>query len=403
VDIAKPIKYSVRFEQAGDELVLRRGTGSSFAGGALRRGFLLIWLMPWSIGCLALLAALLLRPNLQLLLFACPFFAAWALVFQVDFGREQLRIGPGGLDYRWHALVTLKGRHVPLGEVEGVVPYARLPDSGALQLVHGVKFETLGRPVRFAHGVTPHEAAWLADLLRRHLQALIPSRTLRPRPEAAGRPADVVVPGPAERQLPSDSGLRLYRDRGRVAFVRKGRFDPPLLGGVTCLNLFWNGAVGVFLMHLIHHFEWGILYVLVPLGLIGLVVLLAWLAVLLAPFSVQEWIVQPGGIMARTSALGLGRARYHETRGLVCIELRRSHRSSPGAVQAQPNDWEDDEPCSLGFVGKDGRDLLVIGDLTEGEARWMGGEWYNSLLKSGSLTPFPTEGPGPLFDRWLDR
>lgn len=304
MDIAKPIKYSVRFEQAGDELVLRRGTGSSFAGGTLRRGFLLIWLMPWSIGCLALLAALLLRSNLQLLLFACPFFAAWAFVSQVGFGRERLCLGPGGLDYRWHGLVTLAERHVPLGEVEGVVPYARPPDSGVPLLVHGVKVETPGRPVRFADGVTAEEAAWLADLLRRHLQSLIRTRTLHPRPEAAGPPLEVVVPGTTERQPPSDCALRLYRDRGRVTFVRKGRLDLPRLGGVTCLNLFWNGAVAGFRLHLIHQFEWGMFSLLVPFVVIGLVILGAWLAVLIPLVSVQDWIVQPGGIVARTSDLG---------------------------------------------------------------------------------------------------
>jgi hypothetical protein len=63
-----------------------------------------------------------------------------------------------------------------------------------------------------------------------------------------------------------------------------------------------------------------------------------------------------------------------------------------------PAGEEADTPYSLGLVGQDGRDRLVIDGLTEGEARWIGG------LLCAPLKDRPrAAGADPLWDRWIDR
>jgi hypothetical protein len=224
------------------------------------------------------------RPTPFFLLFACPFLGGGAFVALLLiprlFGRERLRIGPGGLDYRRDALVTLGRRHIPLAEVQAVAP----TNPGSVRTEKGLKIETLGKPVRFAQGVGPGERLWLADLLQRHLQALIPDRTIPLRGGAVGRFVEV---------------LRPEQD-----------------------------------------FRWPLLLYLIPFGVIGLGIFLVWLAVLTAPLDVREWAIRPGEVEVRSSFLGLGRSRHHETRLLGRIELRRSPRD------------EGDSPYSLGLVGK---------------------------------------------------
>ena len=67
---------------------------------------------------------------------------------------------------------------------------------------------------------------------------------------------------------------------------------------------------------------------------------------------------------------------------------------------------EGDTPLSIGFVGRDGRDLLVISELTEGEARWSGGvacDVLKGLLpKDGGSASAPREGVVSLWDRDID-
>ena len=156
--------------------------------------------------------------------------------------------------------------------------------------------ETLGRPVRFGQGVEPMERLWLADRLHRHLQALVPDRVIEHRPEGVVKDSvqiEVLRPGRAVAEPPSDSTLRLRTDWDRIDFVRQGQFSLAALGSLAFVNLFWNGIVAVFLMQLLEQFQGFLCVFLIPFEAIGLGMFLAWWAVLLAPFIVEIWSISP--------------------------------------------------------------------------------------------------------------
>jgi hypothetical protein len=403
MDIAKPSRCQVRVEQVGDDLVLRRWSGS-IAGG----GFLLIWLTGWTLGCVLLAGLVLKEPTLEHILFAIPFWASWAFVAcvlaRMLFGHENLRIGQDGLAYRSRAIVTLVERHVPLSEIKGVAHLSKIVDSESGRTEHGLRIDTVGRPIRFGQGVEPAEQSWLAELLQQHLQGLMPDRPLT----AAKMTAEIEVlrPDGTLSEPPSDSRIRLHREFDRIDFVRQGTFSLTELGVVTFINLFWNGGVSVFVMQLLQNFEWPLFFFLIPFEVVGFCILLAWLGVLTAPFRFEKWGISPIEITSRFSILGLGRTKRIESQDTGRIELRKSSKSNKQRTSRSGQDEESDTPYSLGLVDRDGRDLLVIGKLTEGEARWIGGELCNALkgsLPKDEKTMAPrTAGPALLYDRWLD-
>jgi len=132
-------------------------------------------------------------------------------------GTERLRVGPDCLDYQSRALIPLQERHVPLGEIKGID--------------YSLKIETLGKPVRFGQFIEPRERRWLADLLQRHLQALMPDRVITLQPDLGAVtkltvPIEVLGPAGATPEPPSDCAIRLYTDRDRIEFVRRRAFSP---------------------------------------------------------------------------------------------------------------------------------------------------------------------------------
>ena len=373
VEVARPLKCRVHIKQAGEDLVLRRRTGS-FAGA----GFLLLWLTGWTVACVFLVGAVAREPTPEHIIFALPFWSSWLFVTLslawLLFGSENLRIGPDGLEYRSRALVPLRERHVPLHEIRGVSHYSRVVDHEHDRTEHGLMIETLGKPVRYGQGVEPMEWLWLADRLHRHLQALVPDRTIEHRPEGAVEKSvriEVIRPEWDIPDPPSDSRIQSRTDWDRLDFVRRGSFSLAALGTVTFLNLFWNDIVAVFVMQLLKEFQWFLCILLIPFEVIGLGMFLSWWAVLLAPFRVERWSISPGEISTRFSILGMGISRRYDAQELGRIELRKG-ASGWNLRQALQGD-EADTPYSLGLVGRDGRDRLVIDGLTEGEARWVGG------------------------------
>jgi hypothetical protein len=402
MDTARPLNCRTRVECVDGELVLWRRVGSLATG-----CFLLFWLSFWTIGCVALVGLVAREPTVEHLLFATPFLSSWVfvaflLVWMLR-GYECLRIGPDGLRLRSGALVPLGERRVPLGELMGVGYFSKVTDTETGATEFGLTIATVGRPVRFARGIEPMEGRWLAEQVHRHLQTLIRDRAVELRQEETSKPAvrvevlgpDKVVAGP-----PSDSVIRKPDEWDGTVFVRRGTFSLAALGGVTFVALFWNGVVGVFVLQLLKEFQWFLFVFLIPFEVIGFSMFLGWLAVLTAPSRVERWTVSPGEISVRFSVLGLGRTRRYESDRLGRIELRRIG----GNTKAGPG-WqghEGDTPYSLGLVGREGQDLLVIGGLTEGEARWMGGEWCR-LLQDRLPKGMPLPVSSDLWDWELDR
>ena len=243
--IAKPPHCRVHVEEVGDDLLLRRRAGSLVAGGILS-----LWLTVWTVVCVAVAAAVAREPTLEHFFFAVPFWSGWWIaapwLVWLLFSSESLRIAPDGLVYRSRALVPLAERQVPLREINGIAHYSRVVDSESGRIEHGLKIETLGKPVRFGQGVGPMERLRLADRLHRHLQALVPDRTIEHRPEGAEKNEvliEVMGPERAIREPPSDSTIEFRSDGDRAEFVQRGSFSLAAFGFVTLGNFFWNGVV----------------------------------------------------------------------------------------------------------------------------------------------------------------
>ena len=343
-------------------------------------------------------------------------------------GTERLRIGPDGLDYQSRALIPLQERHVPLGEIKGID--------------YSLKIETVGKPVRFCQDIKPRELRWLADLLQRHLQALMPDRVIPLQPDLGAVtkltvPIEVLGPAGATPEPPPDCAIRLYTDWDRVEFVRRTAsslvsygFTPLYLilsYGISSICYIccilgilvfgWYGMFSLFGLLLELKHSWFLLLFLSPFWVIGLCFIL-WLycsilgfycLLLTRPFRVERWAMMPGEITARFSIFfGLGRPQRIEAKSVGRVELRKNAGITrkwlfPRSYQEQ----EGDAPYSLGLVGWEGQDLLIIDALTEGEARWMGGQMCEllkgSLPKAGKTSAPPSRASDFLWDRELDR
>jgi hypothetical protein len=279
---------------------------------------------------------------------------------------------------------------------------------------YGLRVETLGRPLRFGQGVDPAERHRLAELLVRQLRAFDPDRPVDHRPDASAKPAvgvEVLRPAGVLPEPPSDCSIRSQPDWDGTVFVRRGTYSLTALGAVTFACLFCNGIVGVFVIQLLTEFQWFLFFFLIPFEAVGLALVARWLAALLAPSRVERWVIGPGEVTGRCSVLGVGRTRRVEATEVGRVELRKNARGRRWFVPDEEGEWfvpdeEGDTPYSLGFVGRDGRDLLVIGDLTEGEARWVGGVACDvlkgSLPKDGQPTPPLHGGRDTLWDREID-
>ncbi len=267
----------------------------------------------------------------------------------------------------------------------------------------------------------------------------------------AGRPASEASPGidarsghhaPAARSgsghdrsagarrgdpgAPSDCAIRLYTDWDRVEFVRR-TFSLVSYGFTSLYLILYHGfnfifyALGILLGWYImadhfgplleHKHSWFLLLFLSPFWVIGLCCMFfpAYCVLLTIPFWVERWAMIPGEITARFSIFfGLGRPQRIEAKSVGRVELRKNARIRkwwlvPRSYQEQ----QGDAPYSLGLVGREGQDLLIIDALTEGEARWMGGQMCEllkgSLPRAGKTSAPPSRASDPLWDRELDR
>jgi hypothetical protein len=117
--------------------------------------------------------------------------------------------------------------------------------------------------------------------------------------------------------------------------------------------------------------------------------------VTILPLRVQTLIVDSREIASRCSILGIGRTHEHGALDLLRVELRRISWKfgSPDGSET---------PYSVALVGRNGKDLLTIYDLTRGEARWVGGQFARLLLHSDEASSAATRNSHPLWDPWID-
>jgi hypothetical protein len=108
-----------------------------------------------------------------------------------------------------------------------------------------------------------------------------------------------------------------------------------------------------------------------------------------------------------TPFFGLGGTQRIEAKSVGRVELRKNASIPRELLWRSYQEQDGDAPYSLGLVGREGQDLLVIAALTEGEARWIGGQLCEllrgSLPKPGETSVLPSRAPNPLWDCELDR
>jgi len=416
MDLARPLKCSVVVDEQDDKLVLRRRSLMMPAGMA---AVMTIFLVPWTAGCISMAVQLARQPTLELIFGGTGFGVSWIVLVGVllwaCFGVERLGLGPEGLHYRSSALVTFKERLIPLDEIRGISEHSSttVTEDGETQTTLGLRLVTWGTPLLFLQGVEARERLWVAERLRDQFQRLLPGKTIpwlkKESFEAERLPLLRSTPEP-----PSDSAIRLRPAWDQTEFIRSGKLGLAHLAWLGFAAIFWNSILGGFLVALMREFNWFLLVLLVPYGVIGAGLVVGFGAVLLAPFRIERWTIGPSEIAARYSIHGVVRTCRIDVADLGRIDLRKNARSRwwhslLGWWERQVGCWERqaaDRPYTLVLVGKEEQDLLAVDDLTEGEGQWMGCQLRERLR--GSLPKPATQDYPPgsadalLWDRELD-
>jgi hypothetical protein len=346
--------------------------------------FLVLWLIGWSVGCVMLISHVVANPSLFMILFAIPFVAAWFfvifLILAILFGSERLWLGPEGLEYDWKVLRTLGERRVPLAELRSVRAGARHRDneSGASSLC--VNVETVGKPLDFGSGLSEKEQRWLVEVLSDYLAMLREQRSRQSglstdASELSSRPDQgsiVNASGAAlpVTDLPSDSDLRLERFADGITCVWRGRWSKTVIGTMTFVMLFWDGIVGVFIHTLIQDFRWDLCLFLIPFEIIGLAFVLIWFAALTAPAWSWGWVFRTHDIERRLSGFGISWTRRYELPLVDRIEVDSESQDEERKYSAQFPGFPEGR-YSVSLITPEGREVVEIGRLTAGEARWL--------------------------------
>src|SRR5262245_48447136 len=112
----KPRRLSTRIEEQDDTLILNMRDAHWGSG-----IFLLLWLIAWTVGCVALVWVVIAQRQPFMVLFAIPFWLSWifvaARITNSFCGRHRFILDPEGLFHEWHALIPLTRRQVPLPEI----------------------------------------------------------------------------------------------------------------------------------------------------------------------------------------------------------------------------------------------------------------------------------------------
>lgn len=166
---ARPEKLTVAYYEEPDTLVIhtRRGGGPA--------GFLLLWLIGWTVACVTLLGEFIKDPTLATFAFALPFWASWlfvaGLLVWMRYGKETLILGTDDAIFMRSALIRLGERTVPRAEVQGFRE-CRSSHTENGQHLRGIEMVTLGKPLQFAFRLPDREREWLVFRLNRFLEGV---------------------------------------------------------------------------------------------------------------------------------------------------------------------------------------------------------------------------------------
>src|SRR5262245_35844172 len=169
--VIQPARTRMRLERRGAELELhRRGWGVGATG------FLIVWLIGWTVGCVMIAGQFIRQPQPFTLLFAIPFrpsgFAVASHIAHSLFSFERLIIGRSGAQLvKGIGPWTTQRRQVPLSELRRAKRFKSSYEVND-QPVYGVEVRTAGKPIIVAVGVDTDEREWLIATINEQLALL---------------------------------------------------------------------------------------------------------------------------------------------------------------------------------------------------------------------------------------
>jgi hypothetical protein len=391
----KPARLKIRFVESGDRLAFTYRQREWGKG-----GFLLVWLIGWTVGCVFLAGLAIREPCIQTFLFAVPFWASWVFVFFVLlnalFRLEYFALDATGVDFARRVIVPLGSRRVPLEELQRFRTCSKVVDRESGHTEEGIEIETLGRSLSFAWGLSDEERRWLVHQLNVCLAALRGSAVEED--NSQDEPASLeqvesdvessAVEGPEAEVRdarsepsppPSDCRWRRGDEFDTIMFTQRGRFSFSGFFSLLFINAFWNGIVSMFVYQLWFGQAmppgigwWGLFFFLIPFELIGLAMFVALVGTALEPVRRTTWRFGGGLIECRVQWLGLGPHWRYWVDAPLRIELVKSdRRRKPKQQNIASFGGAEGVDKSLVFVGSDNTEVCTMPRLTEGEARWI--------------------------------
>ena len=380
----RPEKFSVELIESdkGLTIVKRKGAG----GGT---GFLLLWLIGWTVACVLLATQLLSEPSIFALMFGTPFWASWifvagVVVWQI-YGKELIRADHDGIFFERYAWIRISQRSISRKEILGFDKCSSLHTENDEHL-WGVEGRTLGKPLRFLFGLPTDDLTWLVHRLNDFYGTQSTDLDLKLAPLVLTKENSMPKP-------PSGCRWELERDSRAIHFRSRGQINWGALLMSLFVCLFWNGIVSVFVLALlgltpteepIGQGEWWVLFFfLIPFEIVGAGVLFAFLLNLFKPLNVITWEITRKSIIGHTSWPFASFQKTRPFKRLDRIELRENDGQPNWTFKSSKTSGDN---FSLVLIDHGNSDFCTISDLTHGEARWLAyqirtysSHWFDSV------------------------
>ena len=385
--VTKPAKMLSTIHRSDDAFLIqtRPSKGPGF--------FLLLWLTGWTVACVVLAADLIAEPSIGTFCFATPFFASWlavaAFLIWLWFGQESVLVKDDEILFRRTAIIELTTRRIPTAEVTAVKSCRSNHTENHVHL-EGVEIACLGKPLKFCFRLSDHERLWIIQELSNEIQPSdgfselsVEENSWKPTKlsdsEFQSKP---LTPADGLSQPPSDSNWHIEQLPDEITFHRKGTFSIGGFLATSFICLFWNGIVSVFVLALWGLMPgdaapqggewWGLFFFLIPFEVIGLGMLAAWLAVVMAPFSRTILGIRGNAVFRQKQWPFFQSSKKVNCLEVAEIHLRKTDQKQGNSMKIVPNE----ETFELTFVGKKSRDLLTLKQLSQGDALWIAGELF---------------------------
>ncbi len=368
-----PAKLRGKYDVSPQGMIVRYRPGAGPAG------FLLVWLIGWTVGCVLLAYKVFVEQQWMTIVFAIPFWASWLFVFVLVVGmftrRQRLEVDADGLRYVDRAVFALTNRRVPRDEFRKFAVGRKKSKLNDGVSKSGLEVRSTGKPLFMFSDMPDGELRWLAHQLSQLVESFPATESedesaaedsLGEKPRALAVTDDAV-------EAPSDASWRLVQEFDSLRFTQRGRWSWTGVFGLLFVCAFWNGIVAVFVGGLLGITPemkveggewWGLFFFLIPFELIGLVFIAALVLAILEPVRRSTWLFEPGLITYRYTWLGLGPRWRYPFDALARVELvKRSKKAT--------EESNGESPYGLSLVKPDNTELCAVTGLSDGEARWM--------------------------------